>query len=61
MILSHAEQRSERMIKRANDKVDMLTGPIKKDCETICVEMESSMKKFAEFYHNLMQNENEEG
>ena len=60
LVLSQAEQRSERMIKRANDKVEMLVGPIKKDCETICVEMESSMKKFAEFYHSLMQNENGE-
>ena len=60
LVLSQAEQRSERMIRRANEKVEMLTGPVKEECEKICGDMEATMHRFANFYHDLGQSTGEE-
>lgn len=61
LILSQAEQKSARMIQRAEDRVNTLTGPIKEECEKVCVDMEVAMRRFADFYKDIIQNEQMEG
>lgn len=41
-------------------RVEMLTGPVKEECEKICGDMEATMHRFANFYHDLGQSTGEE-
>ncbi|RHR25824.1 hypothetical protein DWX43_17005 [Clostridium sp. AF19-22AC] len=52
-ILEQAEKRRERILMRAREKAEEVSGPVRENCDKMKKELEEAAERFAEFFKKL--------